>query len=397
MSRPGRARGIRLGVALLAAALASCRGCADGAGSDVRETAAKESGRTTGRREALDVESFRARARVPAVGWASVTRGSESSGAAGTADVERDEPAGATTAFEAASIAKTIIATSVMQLVEEGKLALDADVSSYVGFAVRHPRAPITLRHLLTHTAAIADGDETRASGGPALGDFLGGYFADAGSRGIFLDAPPGTSMRYSNVGPSLAALAVERATGVRFAEHARARVFAPLGMRATAFGLDALAPGTRVAAPYAARGASFHRLPAPSHALYPVVDLFSSPRDLARFARAILRGGELDGARVLSQASVDEMLRVQLLDAAPDDALGWQVRRFEGRLTGRARVVVGHEGEDAGASTGLYLDVAAGAGAVVVANGDAFQSGEADRAAALGDLVEHLLASAPR
>ncbi|MCW5837824.1 MAG: serine hydrolase, partial [Labilithrix sp.] len=107
------------------------------------------------------------------------------------------------------------------------------------------------------------------------------------------------------------------------------------------------------------------------------------------RFARAVLRGGELDGARILTKPSVDEMLRVQMPDAAPADALGWQVRRFGGR------VVVGHEGEDAGASTGLYLDVGAGAGAVVLANGDAFQSGEADRAAALGDLVERLLVAA--
>ena len=168
----------------------------------------------------------------------------------------------------------------------------------------------------------------------------------------MFLDAAPGTSMTYSNVGPSLAALAVERVTGARFADRARARVFAPLGMQTTAFGLDALPAGARVAAPYATRGPTFVRLPAPSHVLYPVVDLFSTPRDLARFARAILRGGELDGVRILTQSSIDEMLRVQLPDAAPDDALGWQVRSFGGRR------VVGHEGEDSGASTALYLDI---------------------------------------
>jgi len=79
-------------------------------------------------------------------------------------------------------------------------------------------------------------------------------------------------------------------------------------------------------------------------------------------------------------------MLRVQLPDAAPDDALGWQVRSFGGRR------VVGHEGEDAGASTGLYLDRASGTGAIVLANGDAFQGEDEARAAALGELVERLL-----
>jgi CubicO group peptidase (beta-lactamase class C family) len=328
---------------------------------------------------------------VPAIGWAAVTRDAQSTGAVGLADVERREPATSTTAFEAASIAKTIIATCVMQLVEEGRLTLDADVSRYVGFPVRHPRlpAPITLRQLLTHTASIADREETRAGADVPLADFLRSYFADAGSRAVFLDAAPGASFAYSNVGPSLAALAVERVTGACFADLARARVFAPLGMHSTAFGHDALPAGTRIATPYAMRGERFVRLPPPSHALYPVVDLFSTPDDLSRFGRAILRGGEIDGVRILSNASVSEMLRVQLPEAAPGDALGWQVRTFGGRR------VVGHEGEDSGASTGLYLDMASGAGAVVVANGDAFQGEDSERATALGDLVEKLLASA--
>ena len=375
-------------VVLLAGACASCQAC--GGGSSTEDAGSHAPARLdAGAPASIDVEPFRAGARVPAVGWASVTRDLESSGAVGMANVERSEPASATTAFEAASIAKTIIATCVMQLVEAKTLALDADVSSYVGFPVRHPRlpAPITLRLLLTHTASIADREETRAAGGVALGDFLAGYFADAGNRGTFLDAAPGTRMSYSNVGPSLAALAVERVTGVRFADRARARVFEPLGMKTTAFGVDALPPGVHLAAPYIARGSSFIRLPPPSHALYPVVDLFSTPRDLARFARAMLRGGELDGVRVLARESVDEMLRVQLPDAAPDDALGWQVRSFGGRR------VVGHEGEDAGASTAIYLDRASGTGAILLANGDAFQGEDEARAAALGELVERLLA----
>jgi CubicO group peptidase (beta-lactamase class C family) len=328
---------------------------------------------------------------VPAVGWALVTRDSEASGAVGNADVEHSEPAHATTSFEAASIAKTVIAICVMQLVESGKLSLDTDVSRYVGFPVRHPRLPaaITLRHLLTHTASIADRDDTRTGGAMPLGHFLEGYFADAGSRGVFLDAGPGTSAMYSNVGPSLAALAVERVTKARFADVARVRVFEPLGMTATAFGNDALPAGTQLAAPYAAQGDGFKRLPTASHALYPVVDLFSSSRDLARLARVVLRGGELDGARILSQASVDEMFRVQLPDAAPDDALGWQVRTIGGHR------VVGHEGEDAGASTGMFVDIASGVGALFLANGDAFQSDAKERATALGELLEMLLATA--
>lgn len=382
-------------VAVLGTLTASCRGCAETkaaerVGSNVHaDHADADAAHATS--AAIDVEPYRARARVPAIGWAVVGRGAQSSGAVGAADVELSAAASDETAFEAASIAKTIIATCVLQLVEEKRLSLDADVSSYVGFAVQHPRRPgtVTLRHLLTHTAALVDLEDTRAPGTIALGDFLGAYFADAGARGVFLDAPAGTTHAYSNVGPSLAALAVERVTGARFAERARTHVFEPLGMRATAFGRDRLPAGAAVALPHASRGAGFVRLAFPSHALYPVVDLFSTPRDLARFARAIVRGGELDGSHVLARASVDEMLRVQLPDAAPDEALGWQVRTFDGRR------VFGHEGEDAGASTALYLDMEAGTGAVVLANGDAFQSDDETRVAALGELVTKLLATA--
>ena len=372
---------------LLSAPTLSCRGCSETASAHTVDASTNEGAR------ALDLESFRTRARVPAIGWAVVTRSVESSGAVGTADLEGAAAASEMTAFEAASIAKTVISTCVMQLVEDGRLDLDEDVSTYVGFPIRHPRssAPITLRHLLTHTAALADVPETSAPGNVALGDFLGRYFADAGSRGIFFDAGPGTGAGDSIVGPSIAALAVDRVAGSRCAVRASASIFVPLRMQTTAFGRDFIDAGTRLAAPYASKGDAFVRLPTPSHALYPVVDLFSSPHDLARFARAIVRGGELDGARILSSTSVDEMLHVQFPDAAPAEALGWQVRTF-----GEKRVF-GHEGEDRGASTGLYLDRASGTGVVILANGDAFQGeGNETRTAALGELVERLFEGAP-
>ncbi|HEY8079060.1 MAG TPA: serine hydrolase, partial [Labilithrix sp.] len=110
-----------------------------------------------------DRERARAAANVPSVAYAAVTRGRVVAiGANGKADVARAVDATAATRFEAASIAKTVVATCVMQLVEEKKVDLDADVSSYVGFAVRHPTsaAPVTLRLLLSHRAALRDPDD---------------------------------------------------------------------------------------------------------------------------------------------------------------------------------------------------------------------------------------------
>jgi CubicO group peptidase (beta-lactamase class C family) len=319
-------------------------------------------------------------ARVPGIGYAVVTRERVSSGGVGVADEGSQAAVDGETVFEAASIAKTVIAACVMQLVEEGRLDLDADLGTYVGFAVRHPHypEPITLRMALTHRASLRDRqDELVARREDAtLAVFLERYVRGARTE-AFLDARPGTSTSYSNVGAALAALAVERVAGESFGDHATRRIFVPLRMTRSGWTADR---GT--AAPHAHRDGRFVALPQPSHAVYPVVDLRSSAHDLARFARTILREGELDGARVLSAASVRAMLAADAGDA--DQALTWQLRTIGGRR------VAGHEGEDAGATTALFLDRAAGTGVVVLANGDAFGA----RAAAIQALLSDLLAT---
>jgi CubicO group peptidase (beta-lactamase class C family) len=290
-----------------------------------------------------------------------------------------------------------------MQLVEEGKVTLDAPVAEHLGFAPRNPRFadPITLRMLLTHRAQIRDHDDelTKHRAGNALEPFLRGYLLDgkAPRAAAFFDERPGTTMHYSNVGAALAALVVERAAGEDFAALSARRVFAPLhmvGTRWTAAGETSAV----VAVPYAYREGEFVALPQASHAVYPAVDLHSTAHDLGRFARAILREGELDGARILEPSGVRAMLRADALPGATDDAssasagdqaLAWQLRTLDGVR------VVGHEGEDAGATTALFLDLRTHTAAVVLANGDAFGSGDAARAAAVQTMLAELLAQA--
>src|SRR5690606_18293155 len=121
--------------------------------------------------------------------------------------------------------------------------------------------------------------------------------------------------------GGALAAYAVERAAARPFEAHVTARVLAPLGMTSASF---RSAPGD--ALPHAATDGGHARLAPPSHAVYPVVDLRASARELGRFARAILRGGELEGARVLTPESVAAMLKPALPAVSREQALGWQL-----------------------------------------------------------------------
>ena len=337
-------------------------------------------------------------AAVPGMAYAVVTRERERFVAgSGVGDLELRTRVDAATVFEAASIAKLLVAVCVMQLVEEGKLDLDGDASQYVGFAIRHPRGStlITLRMLLAHRASIRDPqDESPAPRTPAnaLGPFLERTMIDGGKprAASYLDDEPGTATTYSNVGASLAALAVERAAHETFADVANRRVLVPLRMRDTTWVAPAH-PSASAARPYARGAGGFVALPSPCHALYPAVDLHSSARDLARFARAMLRDGELDGARILSASSVRVMTTA--VDGDADQALAWQLRTI-GNAQARMRVL-GHEGEDAGATTALFIDRATGTGAVVLANGDAFSSGDSLRAAAIQSLLVELLAAA--
>ena len=291
-------------------------------------------------------EAARVQAKVPALTYAWFTRDTQDAGFAGDTKPST---------YLAASIAKTVIGTVVMQLALEKKVALDADVSQYVGFPVRHPRQPnvvVTLRLLLSHVAALVDDFDTLQAPGE-LEPFLKAYLS---LPSHWAKEAPGTKLRYSNVGSAVAALAVQRVAQRSFAEESAARVFEPLRMKSTEWDRR--------------------------RAVYPVVDLQSNAADLARFGRAMLRGGELDGTRILPESAVDEMLR---------DSLGWQHTKIGGYA------LTGHEGEDKRASTGFYIERTKGIGALVLANGDAFSSGNPQRAAAIADLLDALLTTAVR
>jgi CubicO group peptidase (beta-lactamase class C family) len=281
------------------------------------------------------------------------------------ARVARTEVAGDAreeTAFEAASIGKPIVAICVMHLVEQKKLSLDEEPK--LPFVLRNqafPNDPITLRMLLTHTSSMHDRDLRAVRGDPStLEDFLRAYVApDAGG---FSAREPGDSIEYSNVGVSVAALAVERASGERFDAYARAHVFDPAGAKHTTYGRPENAARPHLGA---------NALEPIAHAVYPVVDLYAPASELAAIAAALLRG------ELVSAASRDQMFA---------EHLGWQSLDLDGRA------LVGHEGEDDGASTMMFLDPKTKSAAIILTNGDAFASGDAARAEALKTLLKSLI-----
>nr|MBA3340152.1 beta-lactamase family protein [Geodermatophilaceae bacterium] len=147
------------------------------------------------------------------------------------------------TRFDTASITKLFTGIAALQLVGEGRLALDASITNIVDLAGTTISADVTVRHLLTHTSGIADdADEEAGEDYAALWidkpvysvvetrDFLPLY---AYKPALFA---PGENCRYCNVGNNLVGLAIEAVTWTPYREHVRSTVFGPAGMAASEF-----------------------------------------------------------------------------------------------------------------------------------------------------------------
>ena len=209
------------------------------------------------------------------------------------------------TLFRPGSISKLFTWTAVMQLAEQGRLNLDADVNSYLDLRVP-PRdgQPITLRNLMTHTSGYEDRLKRIVVDEMSLRPSLADYLKTTAPTRIYA---PGEVVAYSNYGAALAGYIVERVSGEPFESYVERHIFAPLGMAHSTFREP---PPQQLAAalsrPYerASRPARPFEIivPAPAGALSATGD------DMARFMIAHLQNGRFGDARILREASAREM-----------------------------------------------------------------------------------------
>jgi CubicO group peptidase (beta-lactamase class C family) len=148
----------------------------------------------------------------------------------GYADVKAKVPVSpAETLFRPGSISKTFTWTAIMQLVEQGKINLDADVNSYLDFQVPHTfRRPVTVRNLMTHTPGFEEVIKDLMVDRPDQLMPLHAFVIAHRPNQIY---PPGTIPAYSNYGADLAGYIVERVSGLPFEEYVQKNIFQPLGM----------------------------------------------------------------------------------------------------------------------------------------------------------------------
>ena len=313
------------------------------------------------------------------------------SGNYGWADIEKRIPMSNERILPTASITKTITATAVMQLWEQGKFNLNDPVNDYLSFEIlnpNHPDSAITFFQLLNHTSSISNGPSlwrTFRCGDPVISheDWVEGYFLPDGqfyhADGNFEKWPPGLQAQYSNAGYGLLGYMVEVLSGMPFEQYCRTFIFEPLSMN-----YSSIHPSTMDAGLFSSIYAYDFEWDLERDLVRPGIDvdraladgrpvplcLYSSPTrgagglyasasDLAHFLIALMNGGIYREHRILKSETLDTMFQ-----AYGDFGLGvYAVPLDNGEL------VWGHTGADPGVSTFMLFNSDVKLGAIVVTN----------------------------
>jgi CubicO group peptidase (beta-lactamase class C family) len=298
------------------------------------------------------------------------------SNAFGFRDLENQVPLRSDHVFRIASISKSFSATSVMRLVEQGKLNLDADVSPYLGFDVKNPSYPdqkITLRLLLSHLSSINDGQ---------------GYFSldvidpgkGEGWKSSYSNYAPGDQFLYCNLNYNMVGTIIERASGMRFDRYVIENVLSPLKLYGGYH--VATLDTSRFAYIYEYQSAGSRYLrSAGAYAVRPEIEtnytmgrstpIFSptggmkiSAPDLARYMTMHMNMGKYKGKRIISSSSA----RMMQTPVGPKEPYGFALETSTTMIPGET--LIGHTGSAYGLFSAMFFEPKKKFGIVVISNG---------------------------
>jgi CubicO group peptidase (beta-lactamase class C family)/D-alanyl-D-alanine dipeptidase len=272
----------------------------------------------------------------------------------------------ASTVYRVGSVSKLFTDLAIMQLVEQGKLDLDAPVSTYLpDFHPRNPFSqPVTLRELMSHRSGLVREP-------PA------GHYFDANPPGLAavvhslnqtsLVYPPGTHTKYSNAGITVVGYLLQQRTGQPFAAYLKRAVLDPMGLRTSSF---EPAPDLLRDLAYAQMwtyDGRFFAAPAFQIGIFPAGSLYTTVLDLGKFESVLFAGGRGPGGQVVSRRMLDEMWTPQFAAAGQPAqfGLGFVLGSVDGHRA------VGHDGAIYGFATSLEALPDDKLGAVAIATLD--------------------------
>lgn len=293
-----------------------------------------------------------------------------------------NEPVTDRTYFKCASVTKLVTGIGIMKMIDEGMLDPDEDISTYLGYTVRNPRymkTPVTLRHLMSHTAGMVE-NSSFSYKSAILSDMIN-VEKKAGSN-FKRKVKPGSEYTYSNFGAGITGAVVEAVTGQDVSSFMRSFLFEPLGIDA-AYYVGQLEDQDGICATYKKDGSLYA---APSYMLRQeyleeanpdlhyrttIGSLHIRPRDLAKLGIALCGDGTVDGERVLSENAI-AMMRAEHSPETDgitkDSPYSFFCIRQDTLLDGRR--VYGHQGTDEGIVCNLYVEPESELVLVVMTNG---------------------------
>lgn len=294
----------------------------------------------------------------------------------GSSNLEIGAPLTNKNIFRIASISKSFSATSIMQLIEAGKLDLDEDVSNLVGFPIRHPKYPetvITLRLLMSHLSSINDSE----------GYFSLDYINPAKNpnwQKCYNDYEPGKGYQYCNLNFNMIGTIIERTSGERFDQYVKHHILDPLGLYG-GYCVDSL-DKSRFATiydynvdsakfiispnAYAARSEEIanYTMGYSTPIFSPTGGMKISATDLAKYMTMHMNYGRYKEGRIITKKSSKLMQTALSIEENYGFALENTTKMVEGIQ------LVGHTGSAYGLFSAMFFDPKKKYGIVVISNG---------------------------
>jgi CubicO group peptidase (beta-lactamase class C family) len=298
----------------------------------------------------------------------------------GVADIAAGTPVTGDTVFRIGSITKTFTAIAVMQLWEQGLVDLDAPANDYLrAYQLIPAKAsfqPATVRHLLTHTAGIAEVLHASDWLRPERGEIPAGLASvkvgeplpslrESYRHGLRLAAEPGTTFSYSNRGFATLGQIVEDVSGLPFERYLREHIFDPLGMPDTDLIRSDLVK-SRLARGYNLRSGGAKAVTDREWVPAGALSIYSTTRDMARFVAALIGGGSGEHGAILEPATLTTMFAPHY---QPDSRLPGMGLAFF-RYDAGGHIVIGHDGVLPGFQSQFFMAPDDAVGIVAFTNG---------------------------
>ena len=285
----------------------------------------------------------------------------------GVKNLKTKEPVTVTSLFHMASVSKPFSATSIMQLVERGKMDLDAPVVRYLSyFKIDDERyKDITVRQMLGHVSGMPDVRDYQWDKPEYDDRALERYVRSLGNRRLI--AEPGEKFSYSNMAFEVLGDLIAKVSGISFEDYVKENILNPLEMKESTFLRKkvnpelATSPHRRKLEAIVSDVYPYHRAHAPSSTLH------SNVLEMCNWAIANMNKGLFEGKRILEPKSYDMLWEPAKLNNGNSASVGlsWFIRNFRGNL------MISHSGGDVGYRTNFVMLPKKSIGVVVLSNCD--------------------------